>query len=52
MCKSFLLPPTQRKGLLGPTAFKRSSNQNANLEQSFRNLLFALNMTPMQQHTA
>lgn len=48
----FSFPPTQRKGLLGPTALKRSSDQTANLEQSFRNLLFALNMAPMQQYTA
>ena len=47
----FSFPPTQRKGLLGPTALKRSSDQTANLEQSFRNLLLALNMAPMQ-HTA
>lgn len=48
----FSFPPTQRKGLLGPTALKRSSDQTANLEQSFRNLLLALNMAPMQQYTA
>lgn len=44
-------PPTQRKGLLDPTAPTRSTDQHANLQRSYRNLLSALNVAPMQ-HTA
>lgn len=48
----FSFPPTQRMGLLDPTTCPRSSNQHANLERSYRNLLSALNIAPMQHHTA
>ena len=48
----FSFPPTQRMGLLDPTTCPRSSNQHANLERSYRNLLSALNMAPMQHHAA
>lgn len=48
----FSFPPTQRMGLLDPTTPTRSSNQHANLEKSWRNLLSALNVAPMRQNTA
>ena len=48
----FSFPPTQRMGLLDPTTCPRSNNQHANLERSYRNLLSALNMAPMQHHVA
>lgn len=48
----FSFPPTQRMGLLDPTTSKRSSNQHANLERSWSNLLSALNVAPMRQNTA
>ena len=41
----FSFPPTQRMGLLDPTTCP-------NLERSYRNLLSALNMAPMQHHAA
>lgn len=43
----FSFPPTQRKGLLDPTSPARSSDQQENLERSYRKMLFALNMAPM-----
>ena len=43
----FSFPPTQRKGLLDPTSPARSSDQQENLEWSYRKMLFALNMAPM-----
>ena len=43
----FSFPLTQRKGLLDPTSPARSSDQQENLERSYRKMLFALNMAPM-----
>ena len=43
----FSFPPTQRKGLLDSTSPMRSSDQQENLERSYRKMLFALNMAPM-----
>ena len=43
----FSFPPTQRKGLIDPTSPARSSDQQENLERSYRKMLFALNMAPM-----
>lgn len=48
----FSFPPTQRKDLLDPTDAMRSSNQRANLQRSFGQLLDALNVAPLQQTTA
>lgn len=47
----FSFPPTQRMGLLDPTAPTRSTDQHANLQRSYQDLLSALNVAPMQ-HTA
>ncbi len=48
----FSFPPTQRHGLLDPTSSLRSSNQRANLMNSYRSLLDALNVPTLQHITA
>lgn len=46
-------PPTQRHGLLDSTkSGTRSTNQQANLQHSFQNLLDALNVPALQHAIA